>query len=133
MGIYLACSNCQTLKIVGPFIYQFPCHAWATGDLAPAQPTLSSAEVCCIFCLPSCAGGTRLQHLNRELELTIFSKTDLPDTVLFSENIFFFSPSSLSPQKALCGRNREPYLLHSLDFSSEVISQFCHVSLSFSF
>lgn len=90
VGTYLAGANCQTLKIMGPFIYLFPCHAWATWDLAPAQPTCSSAEVCHIFCLP-CAEGPGLQHLNRELKQTIFPKTDLPDTVLFSENVFFFS------------------------------------------
>lgn len=90
VGIYLAGANCQTLKIVGPFIYQFPCYAWATWELASAQSTCSSAEVRHIFCLPSCAEGTGLQHLSRELELTVFPKTDLPDRVLFSENVFFF-------------------------------------------
>lgn len=92
VGIYLAGANWQTLKTVGPVIYHLPCHAWATWELPPAQPTCSSAEVCHIFCLPSCAEGTRLQHLNRKLELTVFPKTDLPDTVLFSENVFFFPP-----------------------------------------
>lgn len=88
VGIYLAGANCQTLKLVGLFIYRLPCHARAGWELAPAQPTRSSAEVCHIFCLPL-AQDTGLQHLNRKLGLT-FLKTDPPDAVLFSENIFLF-------------------------------------------
>lgn len=42
VGIYFASAKCQTLKIVGLFIYQFSCHAWAGWQLAPAQPTCSS-------------------------------------------------------------------------------------------
>lgn len=93
VGIYLAGANCQTLKFVGPFIYQFLCHAWATRELARAQPTCSSAEVCHIFCLPSCAEGTGLQYLNRELELTIFPKQTSQTQSCFQKMSSFF-PSS---------------------------------------
>lgn len=80
VGIYLAGANCQTLKIMGPFIYQVLRHAWATWELARVQPSCSSAEVCHIFCLPSCAEGTGLQHLNRESWSWPFFQTQTSQT-----------------------------------------------------